>query len=150
LVALEFAEVRGPWSLQAELIANKLSAPALGNPLLKGFYVSLAHVLTGEHRLYDRSVGVFDSIVPTRDFSWADDTWGAFEVGLRLSTLDLTDGALAGGRQRDLTAAFNWYLDARTRLMFNFVHGLVNGRGNPPAVDGGRTNILQARLQVDF
>jgi hypothetical protein len=29
------------------------------------------------------------------------------------------------------------------------VHGLVNGRGNPAPVDGGKTNILQARLQVE-
>ncbi len=150
LIALEYAEVRGPWSLQAELFVDKLDAPALGNPLLKGAYVSLSHVLTGEHRLYDRSVGVFDGIVPKHNFSWADGTWGAFEVALRLSTLDLSDGALAGGRQRDLTAAFNWILNPHTRLMLNVVHGLVNGRGNPPPVDGGRTNIVQARLQLEF
>jgi hypothetical protein len=91
--------------------------PALGNPLLKGAYVSLSHVPTGAHRLYDRSVGVFDGAIPTHNFSWADGTWGAFEMALRLSALDLNDGALAGGRQRDLTAALNWTLHPRTRLM---------------------------------
>lgn len=150
LLALEFAEVRGPWSVQAEVFVDKLTAPALDNPLLKGFYVSGSHILTGEHRLYDRATGVFDGVIPKQDFSWTHGGWGAFEVALRLSTLDLNDGALAGGRQRDLTAAFNWYLNPHTRLMVNFVHGLVNGRINPPPVDGGKVNIVQARLQVRF
>ncbi len=150
LIALEFAEVRGPWSVQAEAFLDKLTAPALGNPLLKGFYISGSHILSGEHRLYDRATGVFDGVIPKQDFSWTGGGWGAFEVALRLSTLDLDDGALAGGRQRDVTAAFNWYLNPRTRVMVNFVHGLVNGRGNPPAVDGGRMNMLQARVQLGF
>jgi phosphate-selective porin OprO/OprP len=150
LLALDYAEQRGPWSVQAEAFFNALHAPALGNPLLKGFYVSVSHMLTGEHRRYDKSIGVFDGVIPARNFSWADRTWGALEVVLRLSTLDLNDKGLAGGRQRDISAGFNWYLSPDTRVMVNWVHALVNSRVTAPQVTGARANIVQARLQLAF
>ena len=150
LVAVEFAKVDGPWSLQSELTWSKFQAPSLGNPLLTGFYVYGSYILSGEHRLYDTSEGVFYGVIPKQDFSIANGTWGAWELALRLSTLNLNSQTLAGGRQRDVTAGLNWYLNKNTRVMFNYVHALVNGRANPPVVDGGRANIVQARLQVAF
>ena len=149
-MALEFATVSGPWSVQAEAMLAGVHGQALGALRLTGAYIQASCILSGEHRLYDPSEGIFDSVLPQRNFSWADGTWEAFEVALRLSTLDLDSGALAGGRQRDLTAGLNWYLKPGARLMFNAVHALVNGRSNPPALDGGRVYIFQARLQVEF
>ena len=150
LVALEVARVMGPWSIQGELMSGEYRDRSLGNPRLSGGYVFVSHVLTGEHRLYDRSDGIFDGVIPAHDFSLAHGTWGAFELALRMSTLDLDSQGLAGGRQRDLTAGLNWYLNPSTRLMFNYVHVFVTGRSNPRAVDGGRANIWQARLQLEF
>lgn len=150
LVALEYARVMGPWSIQGELMSGNYRARSLGNPRLSGGYVFVSHVLTGEHRLYDRSDGIFDGVIPAHDFSLAHGTWGAFELALRMATLDLDSQGLAGGRQRDLTAGLNWYLNPSTRLMFNYVHVFVTGRSNPPAVDGGRADIWQARLQLEF
>ena len=150
VLALEFAQVRGPWSVQGEAMLSAMQAPSLGNPVLSGFYAFGSYVLSGEHRLYDPSKGVFDGVIPRHDFSLANGTWGAWEVALRLSTLNLDSKTLSGGRQRDLTAGLNWYLNPNTRLMLNYVHTLVNGRGNAPAVDNGRANIFQARLQLQF
>lgn len=150
LVALEFARVMGPWSVQGEAMLGDYRAGPLGNPRLSGGYVFVSHVLSGEHRRYDRSEGVFDGVVPRRDFSLAPDAWGAFEVALRVSALDLNSQGLAGGRQRDLSAALNWYLNPGMRLMLNLVHVQLSERANPPAVDSGRANIWQARWQMEF
>jgi phosphate-selective porin OprO/OprP len=149
-VSIEFAKVQGPWSIQSELMWNRYQASALGNPVLTGFYIFGSHILTGEHRLYDPSEGVFYGVIPKQNFSLANGTWGAVEVALRLSALNLDSQALSGGRQRDVTLGLNWYLNPSTRLMLNYVHALVNGRANPPVVDGGRANIFQTRLQVEF
>jgi phosphate-selective porin OprO/OprP len=107
-------------------------------------------VLTGEHRLYDRSTGIFDGVVPKANFSWSNGTWGAVELAAQLSTLDLDSGTLAGGRQRNVSLGLNWYLDPNTRMVFDYVHALVSARGYAPAVDEGRANIFQARLQLAF
>jgi phosphate-selective porin OprO/OprP len=71
-------------------------------------------------------------------------------VALGLSTLDLDSQGLTGGRQRDLTAGLNWYLNPSTRLIFNCVHEHVHNRGNAPEVAGGRAQIWQARMQLVF
>jgi phosphate-selective porin OprO/OprP len=150
LVSIEFAKVEGPWSIQSEVMWNRYQASPLGNPVLSGFYVFGSHILTGEQRLYDTSEGVFYGVIPKQNFSLANGTWGAVEVALRLSAMNLDSHALSGGRQRDVTLGLNWYLNPSTRMMFNYVHALVNGRANPPVVDGGRANIFQTRLQVEF
>jgi len=146
----EFVVVAGPWSFQAEYFHEAFKYPGAGNPRLKGIYAFGSYILTGESRHYDRAAGVFDGVRPKRNFRWGSSGWGAWEVALRLSHVDLNDGALGGGRQTDLTAGLNWYINEDSRLMFNFVYGRVKGRSNPPPIDGGRTNILQARFQIDF
>ena len=71
-------------------------------------------------------------------------------MGLRYSYVDLNDGDLSGGKESNLTAGLNWYIDSNTRLMINYVRARVRDRLNPPVVEDGRANILQARFQIEF
>jgi phosphate-selective porin OprO/OprP len=146
----EFAMVSGPWSFQAEYFHTALKASGAGNSRLRGIYAFGSYLLTGESRSYDRDAGVFDGVRPKRKFAWGGEGWGAWEVALRLSSVDLTDGAVSGGRQTDVTAGLNWYINDDARVMLNYVHGRVSDRANPPAIDGGRVNVLQARVAIDF
>jgi len=149
-VAAELALVRGPWSFQAEYFDSAMKLADAGTVRLKGFYAFVSHVLTGESRRYDRGTGVFDGVHPSRAFAFGSDGWGAWEAVLRLSHVDLNDGPLSGGRQTDLTAGLNWYIDDRSRLMLNYVYGVVKDRNNAPAIERGRVGILQARFAVAF
>jgi phosphate-selective porin OprO/OprP len=47
--------------------------------------------------------------------------WGAWEIGIRASTVDLNDEDVVGGRQSDLSVGVNWYLDDQFRLQANLV-----------------------------
>jgi phosphate-selective porin OprO/OprP len=150
LIAPELALVAGPWSFQAEYFDTALRLSAAGSAQLKGAYASASYVFTGESRHYDRAAGVFDGVRPRRKFAFGSGGWGAWEAALRLSHVNLNDGTLSGGRQTDLTAALNWYINNHSRLMLNYVYGRVKDRGHDPALDEGRLKILQARFAIDF
>ena len=138
--------VLGPASLQAEWIkAETQDTLALGDPEYDGFYVYLSYFLTGEHRPYKMTSGVFDRVKPNRNF--LDGGCGALELAGRYSHLDLDDGPIAGGELDDYTLGLNWYWNPNTRVMFNYV------RANVEREDLGldeEADLVQLRLQFDF
>ena len=150
LVNPEFALVAGPWSAQAEYFFNDYRLAGAERARPWGIYGFVSYLLTGESRRYDRAAGVFDGVHPAHKFDWGSGGWGAWEVALRLSHIDLNSGALEGGRQTGLTGGLNWYLNDHVRLMLNAGVEWVSAREYAPAVDGGRSTILQGRLQIDL
>jgi len=64
---------------------------------------------------------------------------------LRYSWLDLNDGLVRGGQMKDWTLAINWYLNANTRIMMNYI--LAEPEND---LYSGEVEILQTRFQVDF
>ncbi|MCG6879307.1 MAG: hypothetical protein LJE96_09195 [Deltaproteobacteria bacterium] len=142
----EAAMVRGPLSVQGELFQMFTNAESVGDPRFWGAYVYGSYCLTGEHREYDRSKGIFKSVTPREDFHFTTGGWGALEAALRLSYVDLNSRDIQGGTEIDFTAGFNWYLNGNTRVMFNYVHAYAMDRDEPP-IDGGRANIFQMRFQ---
>ena len=106
-------------------------------------------MLTGEQRAYRRSGGVFASITPDRPFAPRNGDWGAVEIALRLSAVDLSDKRIRGGEERNITLGVNWYLQRKIRLMVNYIHANVQDRAEPPIRDSA-ANILMARIQTHF
>jgi phosphate-selective porin OprO/OprP len=150
LINPEMAYVAGPLSLQGEYFLDINHAPSLGNPRFWGFYLFGSYFLTGESRAYHKSIGAFSKVDPIQNFHFGQSGWGAWELGLRFSFVDLDDGNISGGKESNLTAGLNWYLNSTTRFMFNYVHAKVKDRLNPPAIGAGRANILQGRFQIEF
>ena len=145
----EAALVRGPLSVQGELFQMFTNAESVGDPRFWGVYVYGSYCLTGEHREYDRSKGIFKGVTPREEFHFSTDGWGALEAALRLSYVDLNSRNIQGGTEIDFTAGFNWYLNGNTRIMFNYVHAYVMDRDEPP-IDGGRADIFQVRFQFEI
>jgi phosphate-selective porin OprO/OprP len=146
LFGYEAAMVRGPLSVQGELFQQFANAESVGDPGFWGFYVYGSYFLTGEHRPYDRSKGIFKGVTPTSAFHFTGGGWGALETAFRFSYVDLNSQGIQGGKEIDLTAGINWYLNSNTRIMFNYVHVRVMDRDAPP-IDGGNANIFQMRFQ---
>ena len=61
------------------------------------------------------------------------------------SELDLTDGDIDGGRERDATLGVNWYMNRWLKLMGNVVK-VLDVDGGP--FDGVEPTIYQMRFQV--
>ena len=141
LINPELAMVLGPFSLQGEYTRALVNAAQGSDPDFGGFYVYGTYFLTGEHRIYKPKAGVFDRVVPKRNFDGKGGP-GAWEVGVRYSLLDLDDAGVSGGELSGLTGAVNWYPNPNTRVMLNYVLADLDNVGD--------TNIFQARFQIDF
>lgn len=136
---IEVAGAIGPISIQGEYLRTKLWRDnGRRNPSFYGAYVEASWFPTGESRPYRVQRGAFDGVEPRR-------RWGAVQLAVRWSTLDLVDSGVEGGEANDLSLGLNWYLSKNLRIMFNYVrvHGRRSGdlRSDDP-------RIFQARLQL--
>jgi phosphate-selective porin OprO/OprP len=153
LINPEFAIVWGPASFQAEYVGSFVNGDdGMSNTSFWGTFAQLSYFLTGEHRNYKLGWGKFDRVKPNANFNPMKGDWGAFQVGVRYSYLDLNDEFVRGGKMWDITAGINWHLFPNTRVMLNYVHSELDNRlisPDPDDVDGN-ADIVQARFQVDF
>ena len=84
---------------------------------------------------------------PLRNFWDGEGGPGAWEIALRVDSLDLTDGNVAGGEQMTYTVGANWYQNSNTRIMFNYVFSRQD-----PNEDGAKADVqaFMIRWQIDF
>ncbi|HEV7490620.1 MAG TPA: porin [Rhodanobacteraceae bacterium] len=134
---LEGLWIAGPWSLQGEAIREDVSRTG-GHPdfSASGFYAFGSWVITGESRPY--SAGNVGNIKPAG-------TWGAWELLLRYSEIDLNDGAVQGGKEHDWTLGANWYLTQHFKFQANYIKA-YSDKGNL-SLD---PTIFELRAQIMF
>jgi phosphate-selective porin OprO/OprP len=142
-VGIESAWVHGPWSVQGEFLGNFIASEA--DQFFYGFYMYGSYFWTGESRSYDTSRGVFGRLQPKRDFSFANEGWGALESAVRFSYLDLDNKLVNGGTLQTMTVGVNWYLHSNSKIRFNYVFAHASGGPQP-----GDLNIFQTRFEFDF
>ena len=116
---LEISRQIGSLSLQAEITAARVNAPAVEGTATGG-YVYATYFLTGERRGYSRSSGTFGRVIPIDPID--EGGFGAIEVGGRLDYVDLTDLGPGSGAQWGATAVVNAYLTKRVTLTADYSH----------------------------
>ncbi len=138
-MGLEAALVEGPFSLQGEYIQADVQRDS-GLPELNfdGWYIFGSWLLTGESRPYSVSDGAIDRIIPRGE-------WGAWELALRYSTIDLNDHDILGGKANSTTLGLNWYINPRIRFMANYIRMESEREGVSDNPD-----IFQLRSQLVF
>ena len=102
---------------------------------------------------YKRSVGSLDrpNILNEFDpFSNCDPTCGAWQVAVRYSMLDLTDGDIMGGVGRSVTYSLNWWFSGYSRIQFNLIRGSIEGHEAVGGFTGGDYTIYGTRYALDF
>lgn len=139
----EVVWLHGPFAVQGEYTQQFLTRSAGAGDLdFLGFYVHGSWFATGEHRAYSREDGRFGAVVPLRGFDPARGGWGALQLALRVSYVDLDDRDVSGGRQTDTTLGINWFPTSMLRLTLDWVHGWVHGQ-DP-------VDVVQARFQLAY
>lgn len=121
VIGAEFGAQKKNFYVQAEYFDIDVNRKgALSDPDFKGWYAQAGWTITGEPRRY--SNGTFDSPRPAKPFDLKTGDWGAWELGLRYSNLDLnyqegapgaapTASAIRGGEQEIWTLGLNWYVN---------------------------------------
>jgi len=139
LNGFEFAYISGSFSLQSEYTSATINTQ-VKNYVAPSYYTYISYFLTKEYRPYKSSYGGFSRVKPNRNFNNSNG-WGAFEIAFRISSFDLTDANQ--GKLNDLTFGLNWYLNPKTRIMYNYV--------DAKNADLGLKNKAHLiRFQVDF
>jgi len=138
---IEAALVYGPFSLQGEYMFTKVDTLNGSDPRFFGYYTYASYFLTGEHRVYKKSAGLFGRVKPKRNFGDRGGL-GAWELALRYSGIDLSDEGIEGGELDNITLGVNWHLNPNVRTMLNYIRADLD--------DVGDADILQMRFQVDF
>lgn len=128
----------GPFSLLAEFQRAEVDSPAAGNPAFLGYYLTASWILTGETRPYDRTVGYARRVMPTR-------RWGAPELVVRFSHVDLDDDPVAGGSFLKTSVGLNWWATRRWKLGFFWGHTCLDRFGIQGVADS-----YHSRLQWIF
>jgi phosphate-selective porin OprO/OprP len=159
--SVEAAGTYGPLYTQGEYFwynvdRNNLAVP-LPSTKFEGGYVQASYALTGESRKYNPASASYGGIVPNHPFDLTGQDWGAWEIGGRVSMMNLNDqlgtvNGAAGGKQLVYTVALNWYVNRNVRFMFDFLHGDVARQLNPTTVTdvGSKFNAFAMRTQVAF
>lgn len=114
-LAAEVALMFGPVLMQGEYVHTSVARSSRSDPDFDGAYIQASWVITGESHRYSRSLATFGGVRPRSRF-------GAVEIGVRFSTLDLTDSGVRGGGADDISVVTSWWIRENLRLMFNYVN----------------------------
>jgi phosphate-selective porin OprO/OprP len=141
---------RGPLLAGSEYWFERLNTRPNGEPVQAGddsvFHggdVVLSWLVTGETRGYNTVGGFFKAVSPARPvFSGGP---GAWEVVFRVSSIDLDDGPVRGGRFWRVTPMVNWHLSDQVRLELAYGYGRLHRFDLT-----GNTHFFQSRLQLQL
>lgn len=149
----EFAWINGPFSVQSEYACSPVNQ--IGGPRLffDAVMVQLSYFLTGEHRPYDRKLGIHKRVIPFSNFfsvltpdQGVQRGTGAWEIAGRFSHINLTDQNIQGNDLTDFTFGLNWYWNPYTRVKFNYIRAYLND----PQTGRSVTDIYGARMDFEF
>ena len=155
LIGLESALVLGSFATQAEYMTVEASfdetlSGGIDEGNFSGWYVQGSYFLTGEHRSYKASSGIFDKVKPKANFKLGESGMGAWEIAARYSTLDLDDGAIDGGEMNDVSVALNWYLNPNMRIGLNYINSTIKNRMVGGVDLDDSVDVIQTRFQVTW
>lgn len=157
IIAVEQILNIGAFQLVGEYQHNFMQRDGLADLQFGGGYIYASYFLTGEHIPISRRSGTIGRVKPFENFFLVDrccggtgNGWGAWNVALRYSYLDLSDADILGGVGESLTFALNWHWTPYSKLQFNLISGNIE---NHQAVGGfteGDYLIAGTRLAIEF
>lgn len=130
----------GPFWLHSEYIRTNVDSTPLMNPTVEGYNVTFSWIATGEVRRYRKRNGTFSGVPISR--SVKQNGWGAWEYGIRYSTLDMSDGLFDGGELDIWSASINWWLTPLFNVNLNYRYITLDQGGVTGHSSGINSRVL--------
>jgi phosphate-selective porin OprO/OprP len=154
-VGVEAAYQTGPVRFQGEYIWTGVQRGA-GQPdvAFNGGYVEAGWTINGSGRSYDLApkygtgYAVFGGPKLTDAQRVLRGGIGLFELGARVSYIDLTDRNISGGRQVDYTLGINWYPETNVKFVADYVR--ATAYNSPAASRRVDADIFIGRAQISW
>jgi phosphate-selective porin OprO/OprP len=145
---LESSLVLGQFHAQAEYTGSEVTRKrGMKNLSFGGWYVQSGVFLTGESRNYDIKSGQYKAITPLNSY-------GAWELAARYSSIDLDDNGVKGGKEDDVTVAVNWWVNTNILIRFNYVYADISPTTDAVAISGSgqdqTAHAFTGRAQIVF
>ena len=140
---LEIAMVSGPLSVQLEYVTTSVTRNNRPNLGFDSWYLQAGYLLTGESRQYKK--GKFGKISPNSNMG--NGGVGAWELGIRYSTINLNDQDVFGGKASSFTLGANWFATTTIRFSANYIR-VLDLNGGP--LDPVQPDIFEFRSQWAF
>lgn len=137
---LEASWRRGPMWLAAEYMDTTVDSPTFGDLSFTGYHVSASWLLTGEMRTYNKKSGIFGAVPISRTVYQGGK--GAWELGARWSSVDLSDGLIDGGDMDILSLGVNWWLSPVFNVNMNYRWVTLDRLGVVGDSSGFMTRVL--------
>ena len=143
----ELAYVAGRFHATGEGHWLTAHRPGLANPSFFGGYGEVGYLLTDDVTAYKG--GVYDRIRPRHPLGGGG--IGALQLNARYDFLDLSDGAIVGGRQQVAGASLLWVPIDYVRFILNYGHLWIDDAAVPAGADRAYSaDAVGMRAQVDF
>jgi phosphate-selective porin OprO/OprP len=126
--------------LGGEYVMSQAERDAGTSLAFSGWQVTGSWFATGERRRYSEAAGSFGGVKPNHK-------WGAVELKARASSVDLDDGDVTGGKERNEAVGINWWYSQNIRVLAEYVMVHTDPGRNGIAED---PSVLQARVQIAF
>jgi phosphate-selective porin OprO/OprP len=137
-MGVELAWMTGGFSVQGEYISMDVDMNAAADRSFDGYYVQASWFPGGEVRPYKMSSGSFSQIKPLN-------VEGAWELRARMSSINLDDGPVTGGKEDNLGLGVTFYPNANMRFMLEYVAAdVTDGAIND------KPSFIQARAQMSW
>jgi len=141
LINLEASWRNGPVWLMFEMTRNHVDTPEYDKLTFDGYHVVGTWALTGEMRPYQRITGVFGALPIARDIDHGG--YGALELALRWSRIDLNNKQMKGGEMDVAKAALTWWASSRFNISLNYQY-----IWNEYYDSNGRASSVVARVAI--
>ncbi|HXO99106.1 MAG TPA: porin [Luteibacter sp.] len=138
----ELAGVYKRLSMQAQYDTEKVKRSTGPDLTFNGWYAQASLFLTDDSRAPAYENGSYGTIKPHGKY-------GAWQIGLRYDTQNLTSHDIVGGEETNVDAALNWYVNRYLRFSVNYVKVIKLDRPGDPH-DGDKPTLVIGRMWIGW